>query len=146
MSEPEMSSGPIHVGYADGACRHTRNLASAAWVIYSPSGQLLSSGGSCLGPSTNNLAEYSAVIELLVDALHHDIDHLIVKLDSQLVVSQLNGIYSIRNPMLLRKYLRIKLLERQFQFITYEHIPRHLNHVSDAFANYVLDWHLRHNH
>jgi ribonuclease HI len=145
MSEPEMSSGSVHVGYADGACRHTRNLASTAWVIYSPSGQLLSSGGSCLGPATNNLAEYSAVIELLVDAIHHGIDHLIVRLDSQLVVSHLNGVYHIRNPFLLRKYLRIKLLERQFQFITYEHIPRNLNHVSDAFANYVLDWHLRHN-
>ena len=107
---------------------------------------MLSSWGSCLGPATNNLDEYSAVIELLVDALYHEIDHLIVRLDSQLVVSQLNGIYSIRNPMLLRKYLRIKLLERQFQFITYEHIPRRFNHVSDAFANYVLDWHLRHNH
>ena len=146
MSEPVMSSGSIHVGYADGACRHTRNLASIAWVIYSPSGQLLSSGGSCLGPATNNLAEYSAVIELLIDALHYDIDHLIVRLDSHLVVSQLNDIYTIRNPILLWKYLRIKLLERQFQFKTYEHVPRHLNHVLDAFANYVLDWHLRHNH
>ena len=145
MSESVMSSGSIHIGYADGASRHTRNLASTSWVIYLPSGQLLSSGGSCLGSATNNLAEYSAVIELLVDAIHHSIDHLIVRLDSQLVVSQLNGVYNIRNPTLLQKYLHIKLLERQFQFITYEHILRRLNHVSDALANYVLDWHLRHN-
>ena len=111
------------------------------WVIYLPSGQLLSSGGSCLGSATNNLAEYSAVIELLIDVIHHGIDHLIVRLDSQLEVSQLNGVYNIRNPTLLRKYFCIKLLERKFQFITYEHIPRHLNHVSDALENYVLDWH-----
>jgi len=145
MSDLVMSSRSIYAGYADGACRHTRNIASTTWVIYLPSGQLLSSGGSCLGPTTNNLAEYSAVIELLIDTICHGIDHLIVKLDSQLVVSQLNGIYSIRNPMLLQKYLRIKLLEHHFQFITYEHIPRHLNHVSDALTNYVLYWHLRHN-
>ena len=106
---------------------------------------MLSSGGSCLGPTTNNLDEYSVVIELLVEVIHHGIDHLIVRLDSQLVVSHLNDIYSIQNPTLLWKYLRIKLLERQFQFITYEHVPRQLNYVSDAFANYVLDWHLRHN-
>jgi len=105
----------------------------------------LSSGGSCLGPDTNNLVEYSVVIELLVDAIRHGIDHLIIKLDSQLVVSQLNGLYSIHDPILLWKYLRVKLLERYFQFITYQHIPRILNHVSDAFANYVLYWHLRHN-
>ena len=88
MSDPVMSSGSIHIGYADGASWHTRNIASTAWVIYLPSGQLLSSGGSCLGLATNNLAEYSAVIELLVDVIHHGIDHLIVRLDSQLVVSQ----------------------------------------------------------
>jgi len=77
-----MSSESICIGYADDACRHTQNIASATWVIYSPSGQLLSSGRSCLGPATNNLAEYSAVIELLIDAIGHGIDHLIIKLDS----------------------------------------------------------------
>ena len=82
MSDPVMSSRSIHIAYADGASRHTRNLASTAWVIYLPSGQLLSSGGSCLGPATNNLAKYSAVIELLVDVIHHGIDHLIFMLDS----------------------------------------------------------------
>ena len=82
MSDLVMSSGSIYIGYEDGASRHTRNLASTTWVIYLPSGQLLSSRGSCLGPATNNLAEYSAVIELLVDAIHHGIDHLIVRLDS----------------------------------------------------------------
>ena len=122
-----------------GSCKHTQNIFSTAWVIYSSSGQLLSSSGSCLGPSTNNLAAYSAVIELLIDAIGHGINHLIVKFDSQLVVSQLNGLYTVRNPRILRKYLRVKLLEQHFQFITYHNIPRNLNHVSNAFANYALD-------
>ena len=71
----------------DGACRHTCNLASAAWVIYSPSGQLAASGSACLGPATNNVLEYKVVIELLWDALSRGITHLEVRLDSQLVVS-----------------------------------------------------------
>ena len=57
------------VGFAYGASRHTCNLALATWVIYSPSGQLVSSRGACLGPATNNVAEYRVVIELLWDAL-----------------------------------------------------------------------------
>jgi hypothetical protein len=66
----QMSSEPeVFIGYADGASRHTRRLASAAWVIFTPRGQLLSSGGICLGDTTNNVTEYSAVIELLRDAL-----------------------------------------------------------------------------
>ena len=78
------------IGFADGASRHTCNLASAAWVIYPPSGHLVASGGVCLGPATNNVAEYRAVIEILWDALSHGITQLEVILDSQLVVSQLN--------------------------------------------------------
>jgi len=80
----------MYIRYADGACRHTRNIASGAWVIYSPSGQLVSSDGPCLGPSTNKLAKYSAVIELLFDAIGHGIGHLIVKLDLHLIVSLIN--------------------------------------------------------
>ena len=75
------------IGFADCANRHTCNLASAAWVIYSPSEQLVVSGGTFLGPATNNVAEYRAFIELLWDAVSCGITQLEVRLDSQLVVS-----------------------------------------------------------
>ena len=65
------------VGFVDGASHHTCNLASAVWVINSPSGQLVACGGACLGPTTNNVAEHRAII------------------DSQLVVSQLNRAYQV---------------------------------------------------
>ena len=62
-------SSEMFVGFANGASRHTCNLASAAWVIYSPSGQLVASKGAFLGPASNNVVEYRAIIELLWDAL-----------------------------------------------------------------------------
>jgi ribonuclease HI len=105
------SDSEVFVGYADGASRHTRRLASAAWVIFTPQGQLLSSGGICLGDTTNNVAEYSAVIELLRDALSLGISHLRVYLDAQLVVSQLNRVYRVHDPTLHRRFLRVRLLE-----------------------------------
>jgi ribonuclease HI len=58
-----------YIGFTDGASRSTRNLASAAWEIYAPTNKLVSLRGVCLGRATNNIAEYSAVIELLVNAL-----------------------------------------------------------------------------
>ena len=76
-----------YIGFTDGASRHTQHSASAAWVIYTPMGQVLSSGGVCLWPSSNNVAEYSAVIELLWDAISHGVLSLDVCLDSELVVS-----------------------------------------------------------
>jgi ribonuclease HI len=71
----------------------------------------MSSGGICLGEATNNVVEYSAVIELLCDALSHGISHLWVYLDAQLVVSQLNGVYRVYDPTLHRRFLRVRLLE-----------------------------------
>ena len=96
-----MSSGRF-VGFADGTSHHTCNLALAAWVIYSPSGQLVASGGACLGPTSNNVAEYRAIIELLWDSLSCGITQMEFQLDSQLVVSQLNQAYQVQNPILLR--------------------------------------------
>ena len=71
-----------YIGFAYGASRHSQHLASAAWVIYAPTGQVLSSGGVCLLPSSNNVAEYSVVIELLRDAISHGVHSLEVRLDS----------------------------------------------------------------
>jgi len=133
-----------YYGFADGASRHTRNLASAAWVVYSPSGELTFSGARCLGSATNNVAEYQAAIGLMSEALSSGITHLIVHLDSQLVVSQLNGIYSIRDPSLLRLFRRMRLLERSFVYIDYRYVPRRFNMVADSLANFMLDWYLSH--
>ena len=54
--------------FTDGACCHTLNLASAAWVLYSSFKYLVSSGVSCIGPATNNITEYQAVIGMLTEA------------------------------------------------------------------------------
>ena len=109
-------SFPIFVGFADGASWHTQNIASTTWVIYQ-SDELVSSGGICLGPSTNNMAEYHDVIGLLTQASSLGISRIIVNLDSQLVVYQLNRIYAIRNPILLRLHLQVHRLEWIFDYI-----------------------------
>jgi len=66
-----------------------------------------------------------------------------VRLDSELVVLQLNRVYAIRNPVLLRLFLRVRLLEREFDYIEYQHIPRFLNTLADAIASRMLERHLR---
>ena len=55
-------------GFADGAFWHTLNLASTAWVLYSLAKDLVNSGEVCVGPATNNIVEYRAVIGLLTEA------------------------------------------------------------------------------
>jgi hypothetical protein len=135
----------VYLGFTDEASFHTRKLTSATWVFYSPKGLLMSSGGVCLGPSMNNVAKYNIVIELLRDVISYGIIYLEVPLESQLVVCQWNESYRVHDCMLLRRFLWVRLLEIQFDFITYHHIPRSSNYVSDAFAKFILDWNLSHN-
>ena len=92
--------------FADGACHHTFNLASTAWVLYSPSKYLVSSGAVCLGPATNNITEYEVVIGLLTEAASQDVRDLVVLMDSQLMVCHLNHVYTIRNLVLLHLFWR----------------------------------------
>ena len=70
-----MFNGQIttYTSFADGANHYTLNLASTAWVLYSPTSDMVSSGGTYLGPATNNLAEYHVVIGLLTEALANDV-------------------------------------------------------------------------
>ena len=134
----------VFYGFANGACHHTLNLVSAAWVLYSLAEDLVSSGAVCIGPATNNIIEYEAVIGLLTEATSEDVRDLVVLMDSQLVVCHLNHVYTIRNPVLLCLFRRVRLLERSFETITYRHIPRKHNVVADSLANYILDWHISH--
>ena len=58
-----------YIGFADGACHSTWNISSAAWVIYSPTDELVSMHGVSLGQTTNNIIEYNTVIELLYESI-----------------------------------------------------------------------------
>ena len=106
---------------------------------------MVSLGALCIGPATNNIAEYRVVIGILTEAASQDVRNLVVLMDSQLVVCHLNHVYiTIRNPMLLCLFQRVHLLDRSFEAITYRHIPREDNVVSDSLENYILDWHIAH--
>ena len=61
----------VYVGFTDGASRHTQNLALATWVIYTPMGQMFSSGGVFFRPLSNNIFEYSSMIDILGNSISH---------------------------------------------------------------------------
>jgi ribonuclease HI len=104
----------------------------------------VSSGGIFLGSASNNVAEYHAIIIILTKASSIGISQLIIKLDSQLVVHQLNRDYVVHNSVLLRLHLKVRRFERYFEFIEYRHISRELNIISGSLENYMLDWYIAH--
>ena len=131
-------------GYANGASRSMQKLSSIAWAIFTPNDELVSFQGICIGRLTNNIVEYSALIELLSDAISFGINCIIIRLDSQLVVLQLTSVYTVRNTTLHNMFLGVRILERHFDFIKYQHILKNLNTLTDSLANQVLDNNLQH--
>ena len=97
-----------------------------------------------MGIVTKNQAEYDGVNGLLDASLQLGIHLLDVFLDTQLLVSQLNNHYRVRDPCLFRKYLRTKQMIRTFESITFTHVPRNLNSVAYQMANDILNWHIHH--
>lgn len=133
-----------YISSVDAASCYFRNLALVTWAIFTPLHSLILYNGISIVIPTDNQAEYYVVIGLLVDALYFYTLHLHVRLDSLLLVMQLNGVYRVHNPIPFRRYLRVKILMREFEIITFSHVPKAQNEYVDSIGNDILCWHLSH--
>lgn len=129
----------VIIGYADGASRGNPGPAAIAGILYDESGLELERFSSNIGTTTNNVAEYKAVIELLKRALRYRPQKLIVKSDSELIVRQLNGEYSVRDEKLKELYDRARELAKSFPQISFISVPREENTEADRLCNIALD-------
>ncbi len=125
--------------YTDGGSRNNPGPAATGFVLQDDQDQVLKKGGSFLGRATNNEAEYQALIEGLRAAKKFSPDYLVCFLDSLLVVNQLTGVFKIKEARLRELVFEIKTLEKNFESIRYEHIPREKNKEADAIVNQILD-------
>src|SRR3989344_9325959 len=125
--------------YCDGGARGNPGPAAFGFVI-KEDGRLIKLGKGAIGVATNNIAEYTALIEALTWLKdYHQGQDLNFYLDSKLVVSQLLGLYKVKSPHIGALVLRVKELEKNFGKINYQHIPRDQNQEADSLVNEVLD-------
>ena len=85
--------------------------------------------------STNNQSEYNALIIGLTKALELNISLLDVYGDSLLVIQQTNGKYKVSNAGLIPLHQKVMELKKQFQEITFTHVPREKNTRADYLSN-----------
>jgi len=85
----------------DGACRGNPGLAGAGVIIKDENGAKIETIGTFLGVTTNNQAEYRALIEGLEAVARHQPSAVTVRMDSELLVRQMTGVYKVRNPGIL---------------------------------------------
>jgi len=128
----------LHI-YTDGASRGNPGEAGAGVIIYNEHGEIIRKLKKYLGNTTNNVAEYLALIMALQEALKLKAEVIHLYLDSELVVRQIKGIYKVKDrKMKSLSYQTKKLLS---QFIQYDIIciDRKKNKEADKLANLALD-------
>ncbi len=133
----EDAGGRAHV-YFDGACRGNPGPAAIGWVIVTDEG-IVAEGGETIGETTNNRAEYEALIRGLEVARDHGFDEVEVRGDSELIVKQVRGEYDTNDPDLRERRVDVRELLRDFDDWTISHVPREVNERADELANEALD-------
>lgn len=135
---------PSLIIHTDGGARGNPGPAASAFVVLDRNRQVLFQKGIFLGKTTNNFAEYSAVVFSLEWLLKAEdlppIKHVMFNIDSQLVVNQLNGVFKIKSGEIRQMIFKIKTFENQLKyFVSYRHVPRRQNVIADALVNKTLD-------
>jgi ribonuclease HI len=125
--------------YTDGAARGNPGPAGIGVVIKDENGPILEKISRRLGITTNNQAEYQAIIIGLEKAISLGVKNVVVKSDSELVVNQINGHYKIKNTALRPLYQKVVQLIGQLESFSIFYIPREQNAAADALANKALD-------
>lgn len=129
--------------YSDGGSRGNPGPSAAGYVIVDIRGELVDEGGSYIGITTNNQAEYHGILLGLEKARKLGAVSVEFRLDSLLVANQLNGTYVIRNRELWPVHERIRALMAQFEKVTFRHVKREFNQRADAMVNKILDTHTK---
>ena len=125
--------------YSDGGSRGNPGRSACGVLIFDGDGNELLRRAKLLGKATNNQAEYEGVIYALELAGQLGAKKLEIRMDSELVVRQLEGSYKVKNEGLKRRYARACELVAEFQSVALTHIPRAENKEADKLVNAVLD-------
>ncbi len=125
--------------HTDGGARGNPGPAGIGVVLANEHGEVIADIARGIGATTNNVAEYRALIAGLELALERGIAELDVYLDSKLVVSQVLGEWKIKDERLRALAAKAQILMGKFDAITIQHVRREQNAAADALANQGMD-------
>jgi ribonuclease HI len=133
-----MNANEPVVIHTDGAARGNPGPAAYSFILSQP-GQSDIEEKAYLGETTNNVAEYMALIKSLAKAKALGIRKAIVNSDSELMIKQMRGEYKVRNAGLMDLYQEADALRRSFQSVEFRHVRREANKRADQLCNQALD-------
>ncbi len=119
--------------FTDGASKGNPGHSGIGFVI-KKDGTIIEENSEYIGVTTNNVAEYSALISGLKRLLELDIKSVRAYSDSELMVKQINGDYSVKDDKLKKLYLEVRKLINSFDFFSLEHVLRDKNKLADKLS------------
>ena len=125
--------------YTDGGSRGNPGPAGAGAIIYDENQKVVAEISEYLGVTTNNQAEYRAILAAIKKAVVLKAAEVQFYMDSELAVKQLNREYKVKNKDLAPLFLAIYNLTLSFKKISFTHIPRERNGEADRLANEAMD-------
>jgi ribonuclease HI len=135
----DIAAGLALTVFTDGASRGNPGDSACSAIFYDSSGEELLRRTRKLGKTTNNVAEYEGLILALEIAGELRAARVLVKLDSELVVKQMNREYKVKDPKLAELHRKVNGLAGRLAQVEFEHIPRTENKQADALVNAALD-------
>lgn len=125
--------------FTDGGARGNPGPAACAYVLEAEDGTVLAAQGEAIGVTTNNVAEYRALLAGLEKAIEIGVSELEVVSDSELLVKQMRGEYRVKNSGLIPLSLEAASLARRLGSVTYTAVRREHNVLADRLVNEALD-------
>ena len=125
--------------YIDGGARGNPGPAGYGVRVEDANGTVIAELHGGAGITTNNVAEYRALLTALTWAVDHGYQQLQIRADSELLVKQMRGEYRVRHPGLQPLAARARLLVAQVGDVTFEHIRREQNREADRLSNLGMD-------
>jgi ribonuclease HI len=133
-----MAAPSVWKVHIDGAARGNPGPAAYAFILAADGMSPVEEKG-CLGNTTNNIAEYTALVKALERASELGATRLLIHSDSELLVKQMNGEYRVKNESLKELFDEAKHLARHFQEVKLVHVRREQNKRADELCNLALD-------
>jgi ribonuclease HI len=126
--------------HTDGAARGNPGPAGAGAILRDATdGTVVAEIAQGLGRATNNVAEWTAVLLALEEAKRLGATHVDLRMDSELVARQINGIYRVKHPALKPIHAAVTALLRELDGYSIGHVPRALNTDADRLSNVAID-------
>lgn len=125
--------------YIDGGARGNPGPAGVGVVVLDESGKRIKDVSKYIGEATNNIAEYSALLYGLEEALILRADEIKINLDSELVARQITGEYRVKDPNIRPLFERALNMLKSFKNFEVNHIDRSKNKEADKLVNKAIN-------